>query len=187
MMPLSFDPDIHQYTLDGVVLPSVTQVLQGVGLINFDGIDPQILQQAADFGTQVHRMTALDDIGDLDEQSLDDNLKPYLDAWRRFRGGMKFDAIEQPLCHPGYVLAGCPDRIAGNTIIDIKTSGASVPQWVGLQLSGYSILADIPAAKRIAVQLRGDGKFKVTEFMDRKDREVFLSCLTAYKWKIKNS
>jgi hypothetical protein len=182
---LTFDPDIHRYTFDGVVLPSVTQILQGVGLINFDGIDPQIVQQAASFGTAVHEMTALDDIGDLDEQSLDSNLLPYLEAWRTFRGAMKFDAIEQPMANRIFDFAGTPDRIGHlvkPTIFDIKT-GTTVYPSTALQLAGYAILSGITSARRIVIQLLPTGKFKLTEYTDRKDREIFLAALSVYKWR----
>jgi len=183
---LKFDPASHRYTLDGQVLVSVTQVLKGVGLIDFNGINPDVLQRAAAFGTAVHQACHLDDLGDLDEQSLDENLKPYLEAWRSFRGDMKFDAIEQPLWHPVYGFAGTPDRIKENTIWDIKT-GTTVYTSSAIQLAGYSILADIPTARRLAVQLKPDGKYQVHEFKERTDRQVFLSCLTAYQWRIKNA
>jgi len=183
---LEFSEKDHVYLLDGKVIPSCTQILQGVGLIQFNGVSPDVLERAAAFGTAAHRACALDDLGDLDEQSLDPNLKPYLDAWRTFRGDMKFDAIEQPLWHPVYGFAGCPDRVAGNSIIEIKTS-AVVPAWAQLQTAGYAILADIPTARRIVVHLKPNGSYSIIEHKDRKNRAVFLSCLTAYQWRIKNA
>ena len=187
---LNFDPATHTYTLDGVVLPSVTQILQSVGLINFSGISPDVLQRVADFGTAVHLATALDDVGDLDEETLDPNLWPYLTAWRCFRrdemGLQKFFEIEQPLAHPDYGFAGTPDRIGAMIIIDIKTSTV-VPPWTGLQLAAYSVLANITTARRIAVQLKGDGTYQIHEFKDRKDREIFLAALSVYKWREKNA
>jgi len=190
-MPLKFSKTSHTYTNDGLVVPSVTQVISGVGLTNFGGISPDILQRAADFGTAVHRGCHLDDLGDLDELSLDPNLKPYLEAWRSFRGGMIFEAIEQPLFHSGYGFCGTPDRIAKYystahgkgmpAIIDLKT-GTTVYPSTAIQLAGYAILADIPTARRLAVQLLPTGKFKVTEYTDRKDREIFLAALAVYKW-----
>jgi len=188
MSNLKFDPHGHVYTLrneDGTEwrrLPSVTEILQVVGLIDFGAINLDVLERAAKFGTAVHQACALDDLGDLDEQSLDPNLKPYLDAWRSFRGDMKFDAIEQPLWHPVYGFAGTPDRIKENTIWDIKT-GTTVYPSSAIQLAGYSILADIPTAKRIVVQLLPTGKYQVHEFRGRSDRGTFLSCLNIYQWK----
>ena len=182
---LRFNAEKHQYLLDGVVLPSVTQVLRSVGLINFSGIDQEILNRASALGTAAHQACHYDDLGDLDESTLDHHLKPYLEAWRAFRGDMLFYSIEQPLCHPDYGFAGTPDRIAGKTIIDIKTSSVVYP-WTGLQLAGYSILADIPTARRLAVQLKPDGKYSVTEYTDRNDRACFLSCLAIYNWKFNN-
>jgi hypothetical protein len=183
---LAFDPVTHTYTDDrGVVIPSVTEVISGVGLINFQGIDPQILHQAAAFGTAVHQACALDDLGDLDESTLDENLKPYLDAWRTCSRAMgwKWLNIEEPEFSEVYQFAGTPDRIGEMLVVDIKT-GSIVPPWTGLQTAAYSILTNITTARRIAVQLLPNGKFKVTEYTDRKDREVFLSALTVYTWRM---
>jgi hypothetical protein len=182
---LNFDPATHTYTLNGDALPSVTTILQAGGLIDFTGINPDVLQRAADFGKCVHQATALDDMGDLDEQSLDPAIKPYLEAWRSFRGvddPIKFDCIEQALFHPTYQFAGTPDRISGDVIIDIKT-GSIVPPWTGLQLAAYAILADLPTARRIAVQLKADGTYQIHKYKDRKDRGTFLSCLNVYQWR----
>ena len=187
---LEFSEKDHVYLLDGKVIPSCTQILQGVGLIQFNGVSPDVLQRAAAFGTACHRACHLDDLGDLDEQSLDPNLKPYLDAWRTFRGDLKFDSIEQPLWHPVYGFAGTPDRFVVGypqpTIYDIKT-GTTVYPVTAIQLAGYAILADIPTARRLVVQLKPDGKYQVHEFKERTDRGVFLSALSVYKWRIKNA
>ena len=192
MPNLKFDPHGHVYTLrneDGTEwrrLPSVTEIIKSVGLINFTGIDSEILSRAADFGKAAHQACHLDDLGDLDEQSLDENLKPYLEAWRAFKGDMVFDAIEQPLYHQVWGFAGTPDRIKENTIWDLKT-GTTVYPSTAIQLAGYSILADIPTARRLAVQLLPTGKFKVHEYKDRSDREIFLAALAVYKWGRKNA
>ena len=188
MGELIFNESDHSYLLNGKNLVSVTQVIQSVGLINFDGISPDILRRAAEYGKAVHLACALADVGDLDEDALDENLRGPLDAWRSFRGGMSFDAIEQPLCHPDYGFAGIPDRIVGYpkpTIYDIKT-GTTIYPSTAIQLAGYAILADIPTARRLAVQLKPDGKYQIHEYKDRKDREIFLACLAIYNWRIKN-
>ena len=186
---LDFDPINHTYRVDGVVVPSVTQVLKSVGLINFSGIDALTLKRAADFGVAVHYACHLDDIDDLDESTLDDTLKPDLGAWRAFKGPkddpMFFRQLETPIYSPVYQFAGTPDRISGQVIIDIKT-GTTVYPVTALQLAGYAVLADRPTARRLAVQLKPDGKYQIHEYKDRKDREIFLACLAIYNWRIKN-
>lgn len=54
-MSLHFDPVLHEYTLDGVRVPSVTQTLQASGLIDFSHVPERIIQAAKDRGTAVHR------------------------------------------------------------------------------------------------------------------------------------
>lgn len=186
-MNFTFDPTTHTYRLDGRTLPSVTQVIRGVGLIDFQGIDQEILDRASAFGAAVHQACHYADQGDLNWDTLDELIKVYVQSWLNFRGDMhlqSFGAIEEPIYNEGYFFAGTPDRINShkNIIIDIKTG--QVQPWIGLQLAAYSILAGMPTARRIAVQLKPDGKFTVHEFTDRKDREVFLAALAVYNWKM---
>lgn len=157
---LVFDPGPHLYTLDGVHYPSITQIIYGVGLIDFSMVRAEILASAAEMGKAVHAATHYDDDGDLDIDSLDANLRPYLEAWRAFRQGFN------------------PTSPA---IVEIKT-GSQVYPWTGLQLAAQAILADLPTARRLAVRLKPDGRFVIHEFKSRQDRGVFLSALSVYQW-----
>ena len=52
---LEFDPDNHEYTLDGKKLISVTQLMQRYGLApNYSGVDPALLEAKAKYGTHIH-------------------------------------------------------------------------------------------------------------------------------------
>ncbi len=82
---LTFREEDHQYFWGKDEVPSVTQILAGAGLVDFSHVNEETLKQAADFGTNVHNMTALYDRGELDVFGLDAPLVPYLEAWRKFR------------------------------------------------------------------------------------------------------
>jgi hypothetical protein len=181
-MSLIFDPEKHQYILDGEVLPSVTQVLTAEGFID----RTFFTDYGRERGTMVHKATALDDMGALDEDSIDPILVPYLEAWRAFKRDSRIEIvnIEEPLYHKTYLFAGTPDRIGELNgkwaIIDIKH--VSLP-WAALQLSAYGILDNLTTAKRLAVELNGNGKYSVREYTDRKDKDIFLAALACYQWK----
>ncbi len=185
---LTFDAASHTYTKDGRVLPSVTQILQGAGIVD----TTWFTEQAAWRGSVVHRCCQLDDQGDLDEGSVPNAAKGYLDAWRLFKAQvpMNFISIEQPLCSGLY--AGTPDRDAEWAVVDIKT-GAILP-WVGLQLAAYSELisanGSVPGGgrsyDRYAVRLGKDGRYNVQHFAVRdyrNDLGIFRAALSIYYWR----
>ncbi len=186
---LTFDPASHTYTKDGRVLPSVTQILQAAGIIDTSWFT----EQAAWRGSVVHKCCYLDDEGILDEASVAEEAKGYLDAWRLFKAQvpMNFVASEQPLCSGLY--AGTPDRDAEWAVVDIKT-GAILP-WVGLQLAAYSELIrqaaplatrPVHAFDRYAVRLGKDGRYNVQHFAVRdyrNDLGIFRAALSIYYWR----
>jgi len=55
---ISYDPTLHQYPEDGVVLPSVTEILKPVGLLDTRGFS----RESANFGTEVNEATTLIDL-----------------------------------------------------------------------------------------------------------------------------
>lgn len=74
MARFEFDPVAHRYTLDGRVLPSVTQILRG--LDDFSHVPARVLERARDRGTRVHSACNLDVLGTLDEATVDDEVAP---------------------------------------------------------------------------------------------------------------
>ncbi len=188
-MSLTFDADTHTYTKDGRVLPSVTQILQGAGIVD----TTWFTEEAAWRGSIVHRCCHLDDEGDLEEGTVPEEARGYLDAWRLFKAQvpMNFISIEHPLCSGLY--AGTPDRDAEWAVIDIKT-GAILP-WVGLQLAAYSELIrqeaplatrPVAAFHRYAVRLGKDGRYNVQHFAVRdlrNDLGIFRAALSIYYWR----
>ena len=48
-----FDED-HLYVVDGIIVPSITQILKLKFSKKYDGVNPDVLQKAADEGTRVH-------------------------------------------------------------------------------------------------------------------------------------
>lgn len=181
-----YNDELHVYTLDGRVLPSVTGILKGENFID-DGF---YTEDARVRGTYVHLACHLYDKGTLDQDGLDPSLRPYLDAYIKFKSETGFQAIrsEIPHYHPQYLYAGTPDKIGtmagSDTLIDLK-SGAIEP-WCALQLAGYEMFFDRPM-KRFGVQLTNEGKYKMTRFTDRTDRNIFLSALACRNWKLNHN
>lgn len=188
-----FDAASHRYFLGDEELPSVSRIIRP--LQDFSSVPSDVLAMKAALGTAVHLATELDDAGDLDEESLDDAVVPYLAAWRAFRSdtGAEFHAIESRLYHPQLRYAGTLDRLAtlrgrGTWLLDIK-SGASVDPWVGVQLAAYRLLVEADG-RRVdsvgAVQLCPDGTYRLHKFGHPDDTRCFHGLLAVYHWRRKH-
>lgn len=186
---LQFTPETHQYTWNGKPVPSVTQILQVMG--KYHDWNPDASEAARELGKAVHLATELYDNDDLDEESLDPQIRPYLDAWIKFKrdSGIVILANEQILYHPKYAYAGTLDRVGmlkkDRALVDIKT-GLLYPTY-GPQLSAYKNAWEIKTGmkinSRLAVQLRESGDYRLTPYVSPNDWPAFLACLSIHNFK----
>ncbi len=184
---LTFNAEKHEYRLNGVVLPSITQVLRLAGLVDFSKVPPTILKASQDFGTAAHVATQLYDLGTLDFATLDEALRPYLDNWIYFKEkyGFKPDIIEKPMASRIYRFAGTPDRLGTingkQVIVEIKTS-YELSKANALQTAAQGILwkenGGTNKYRRLAVLLTGEALPQVEEYENRADEQKFLAALT---------
>ena len=135
---LHYDPVAHAYHLDSMPLKSVTQYLKEAGycrLYNGNG-------DAATIGRYKHEATALDDLGDLNLDTLDPSLVQAVELWQRFKADCDFvpdlDTMERPCFHPIYLYAGTPDvpgTRKGKPCVVEKKFGQP-ERWHALQAAG---------------------------------------------------
>jgi hypothetical protein len=190
---LMFDEASHTYSVEGVPLPSVTQVLEDVGIIDYGFLPREDRERYLRRGSAVHLLTQLDDEDDLDEASIDPAIAGYLEGWRRFRreSGFVPSLIEHRSYNPQYGYAGTLDRTGSlrdsSTVVllDIKT-GTS-PYWCRYQLAAYAAFFDGPRKyPRLSVELHDDGTYRIEEFACRDwqaDFNVFISALAVWRAK----
>lgn len=173
----------------GRMYPRVTSILESAGIAVF--YDMAEREYYLGRGQAVHLATALSDQGILNEATVEDDIRPYLQGWRCFVDDtdITFDAVEQTVFSAIYGYAGTLDRVGilnGNhCIIDIKT-GPKNPA-TGIQLAAYKVayLDGGPmghAYNRYAVHLTREGKYSLVQYGNHTDRNVFLSALTVYRW-----
>ena len=186
-MQIEFNAEQHQYTVDGKLFPSVTQVLKIAN--EFDQIDKQTLTKAAKFGTAVHKMTELYDLGILDMDTVAVVLIPYLEGWKKFLSDTNFKPVEiecRIASKLGY--AGTFDRLGyldnKLTLVDIKT-GSIVQRSTALQLAAYKHayeeLYKKTIQQRIAIQLK-PCSYVIKPYSNPTDFLTFMNFLTVYKW-----
>jgi hypothetical protein len=186
---LTLDPKEHVYRLDNQVVPSVTQVLDVVPL-DFH-CSPAKLAEAKERGQYVHSATAYYDEGTLDDASVIPEIRPYLNAWIRFRAETGFApvVIERIGCNRKHRYAGtcdCVGTVGKRVWLLDKKSGVPALRSC-LQTAAYAeldeIKAEYPKVERYCVQLSDDGKYKMSDqYKSPHDFAVFLGFLTVFNF-----
>lgn len=205
---LAFDPTIHEYRhpITGVVIPSVTQILRAVGVsTDFDGLAAmsptlgEAIDRKRDLGTAVHVGAHYYDDDSLEWSTVHDEVKPYLEAWIRFRENQQFFPIqrERRLYSPNLNVCGTLDAVGhcdkdrGRLIlVDIKCGDpeASAARY---QTAGYELLwnaehSGMPLAERWSVQLTPEARipYRVTNYSAKpdawRDGQTFCAFVTTY-------
>jgi hypothetical protein len=183
---LTFDADTHTYRYAGRIVPGVTSVLEQ--LQTLDGVPYAILKAAQEFGTHVHLACHLHNIGQLDEETLDPALRPYLADWKAFLADSHFvvTSSEERVYHAALGYAGTADVFGlwqrSYWVLDIK-SGV-VPSTVGAQLAAYQHAKNPFPRRRACVQLTGKG-YKLLEQRELSDFALFQSALNIFKFRSK--
>jgi hypothetical protein len=216
MPTLRFEAEPHKYYLDDVELPSVTNVLNVMGLTDNTWAKDHHRRR----GTAVHDLCSLlDEVmmahphqvweshwdiiaqSSWDMEKTHPKLVPYGLAYARFlqQSGFVAKYVELTVCSPSMRLAGTLDRWGhlngffgqGSVLIDIK-SGAPAPASV-IQISLYDHLfhewvADAPVTDRMfALQLKDTEDFKLHPLpIDKRNLHLGLSAVSLYHWRNSN-
>lgn len=85
---LEYIDESHTYLYDGIILPSITQILKAKFGSKYDGIPKATLQRAAELGTAVHKA-----IEDYEQQGIETDL-PELRSWRYLKLVYEFDCVD---------------------------------------------------------------------------------------------
>jgi hypothetical protein len=188
----TFNSETHIYRFGGRIIPSVTGILKDAGIIKF-GINGSELQneRAMSRGKAVHAACHYLDDGNLQWNTVDDELIPYIVAYEKFKKDTNFkpNRIEERLFNSTFCFAGTLDREGtwninnNHTLIDLKTG--SVPDWTALQTAGYDLLLPTLSKprERYALQLKETGDYALVPFRDSQDKNLFLSLVSLYWWK----
>lgn len=184
---IEFDAATHVYRVNGVVVPSVTQILAVLS----DGAKQFYTKESRDRGRAVHAAIDLLHDGDLDESSIDARVLPYLEAYRCFLLDSGYLSVgRECVAHSdihGYcgTLDALGSFVSGYALLDIKTG--SIPATVGAQTAAYwtawNESRGVPMIDRYCLNLTKTGyklvKLKREDF--NRDFAVFLNALKLWK------
>jgi hypothetical protein len=204
-MGLAFEPATHTYELDGVIVPSVTGILQASDLIDFSSVPPSVLDRARLRGSAVHQAIHYYNERDLDVDRFCLEFPafgPYLRAWIAFTEQRKFvpKLNEHRVASRVHQVAGTIDCLGvldgHGALLDFAT-GRPEDVSKDLQTAGYHLLAREWASedpelhkffvlhglvlRRYAVALKRDGSFSVHAYADPSDARTFIVLVEAQR------
>lgn len=194
MKSFTFDHKSHIGKMDGVVWPSVTQLLQENKLIDYSMVPNEVLEKKRILGSRVDEGIRLLNDTSLDEEHFNASFPeciPYLEAYRKFRVMEQYDPADTKcgrLVSTKWRFHGQPDE--HGIVIFQKGLKNYLADWkctfkmfnsTGAQLSGYEILLKellgIKIDKRFGILLKPNGAYDLVPFDDRNDKQDFLACV----------
>lgn len=176
---MTFDEAAHEYRANGVVVPSVTQVLKSLGYADYSMVPLDVLERKRQIGSLVHQACHFYDEGDFDESDFDKFpvVKKRFEAYKKFRTvtgyvphvnegrqigelfgmryGMQFDSIGK----------------VGKQwwLVDIKNASGGPQRGWGIQTAAYAMGQKVVKVQphefvRVIVQLTDDEGFSGENF-----------------------
>lgn len=137
--------------INGIVLPSVTQIISEIMPDKYAKVNKRVLNEKAKFGTKGHKIIECLDFSDLEKakkfvfrsiesKSLEICIREYLRLVRKYNIN---PYIHEMKVHYGRIYAGTLDMIADVnkelSLIDIKFTSALDKEYLAWQLGMYSL------------------------------------------------
>ena len=187
---IDFDEEKHVYRMDGVVYPSVTQIMKPLSMEKYSSIPVSVLQTAADRGTMVH--SAIEDIIKYDFDGYPDEISGYMDGFLEFdkKYHPEYVESEMRLYHKSMMYAGTLDllcRIDGRLeLVDFKTTSVLNDDLCRVQLEAYRQMLlshDIEVQGKRALHLKnGSWEDRIYENEDAVAWTTFCALRVVYNY-----
>jgi hypothetical protein len=162
--------------------PSVTTVLRDLGIVNYFGPPGAAAQR----GRLTHAACAiLAQRQEIDPAWMErhNDVLPYVDGFAAALAGPLNGFVplrlEHEIVNESEKFIGHSDQENDEVLLELKTGG--YPDWSRLQTAAYAMGRRL---KRIVVSLPGDGKFKIVEHSDPRDKDRFILLVRA--WHVRN-
>jgi hypothetical protein len=181
-----FLEDPHEYHLKGKRLWSPSGVFKDIGYVDMTYYTKEHQYR----GQYVHRALHLIDEGDTGIwKQIHHDFLGYVEAGAEFKEVWKFKPRmrELPIYHPDYLYGVTPDAegliLGGDeAIVEYKTG--TMLWWTAIQTAAQDLAVHCwdkdkkKTRRRIGVELKKNGKFRVKEFDDEGDYNVWIANLT---------
>ena len=139
---LEYIDESHTYLVDGLIVPSITQILKFKFNKKYDGIPKGTLQRASELGTQMHEV-----IQNYEEQGTESNIKElrnYKFLKKQYKWECLANEVPVILWHEGDIIgAGRLDMVmeldGQKGLADLKRTSTLDKEYLGYQLNLYRL------------------------------------------------
>ena len=191
MPELEFDDQKHIYRLNGVVLPSVSTIIEPLTAIKYQGINSNTLDNAARKGTAIHN--SIENFIKFGFEDVAPEYRTFFDAFLEWWNDKQpiVIASELRIYHKLLRYGGTLDLLAiiddKVTLVDYKTTYEVSDMTCGVQLEGYAqalLSHGIKVEEKQILHLKKDAKHKVHKYpgADANRWRVFGSLKNVYDY-----
>lgn len=183
---LTFDSKAHVYSINGIPIPSVTQLMKPLSDSEYGGIDPKHLEIAAARGTAVHE--AIENYIKFGIMDIPPEFHGYVDGFQEWWASQKPTVVASELrfYHKYMWYGGTADLLAeinGKlSLIDFKTTSKVIHSSCAVQLEAYARALEshgIEVQEKYILHLKNDGRWAFLPF--RTNDTVSWSVFSALK------
>ena len=188
---LTFIEETHQYLLNGVLLPSVSEILHFIFPDKYKGVSKSTLNKKAQYGSTIHEYIEKFETGRYDElPELNIYQKMSFKQYCILKSRFDIDVIEQEkMVHYEDYYAGRFDMIANiknkECLCDIKTTADLDIEYLSWQLSFYELAYGKRFKKLYAIWLPKRGVGRLVE-IPRKNKNELIKILKKFNKENKN-
>lgn len=158
-MKIDFNEDKHEYTVGGVHIPSVSEILAPLNAERYGEINPAVVQQAAERGRAIHEITEQIDYGLEPDEDEAEMVEGYIDAYYQFLFDheVEWSMVERIVaCYRGVegeppVYCGTIDRFG---IVDGKAAVVDIKTYASMTTEAQMTASCQTALYRDAIQAR---------------------------------
>lgn len=182
---LEFIEQEHLYLYNGMIIPSVSEILRFIFPNKYKDIPIEILQNKAEYGTKVHEIVEtlekeqMFDIVVLKQEIEGINyiVESSINQYLKLKKEYEIEMIEQEqMVHYKNLYAGRFDMVAKikneKSLCDIKTTAELDEEYLSWQLSFYELAKGQKYEKFYAIWLPKKGLGKIVEIKKKTKKEL---------------
>ena len=153
-MTIEFIDDGHYYLIEGVIVPSVSEILRFKFPDAYAGIPEKVLKKKASYGTKLHQ--TIEDfiekkftLEELEARNIDPDIKIAVEQFENLRKEWIFTikSIEQIVNYKDHYAGTYDLKTTDNLIIDIKSTAVLHEDMLALQIGLYYLADNNPQEK----------------------------------------
>lgn len=180
---IEFIEKTHVYLVDGVIVPSVTQIIKRIFPDKYKGISQRVLKKKAEFGTEGHAIIESLDVSNMEKatesvlglsnKDLQICLREYLRLVKKRRIEPKSHEV---MVHYKDIYAGTLDMIANvdgeRSLIDIKFTATLDHEYLEWQLGMYRLASGMRFKKYYCLWLPKGELGQLVEIKPKATKEI---------------